>query len=131
MNRRELLKFLPGAAVVPAIFSLPSKSVLVSEQWRGFSIFWSGWIKAYDQHLFFGHWIAQNPNKNKMSVYSAYPGRTEKCWPGQIFDLSVKDGQEFPGPFHNQEQLDSFREDAFARLLDYIDKNYDMLVGVQ
>jgi hypothetical protein len=128
MERRKLLKsiaFLPGLMAIPTI---PALSQLAGK-YRGFKIIWRGWFELVNQHIVIGQWIAYRENDPyRWHVYSGYPGATGRCFPGYIFDTSVRGNQEYPGPWSTPEQLESYRQDALGRLIRYINEHYEELV---
>jgi hypothetical protein len=132
MNRRDLLKLLPtvsAAAVIPTVEEAKTKN----ENWdrhKCFFCYWCGWQQPSNQAMLTGKWIASQPDHPfGWKVYSAYPGATSHYVGDQFFDLSVRNIQKIPVPNSSQEELLLFKQDAFKRLIRYIDLNYDLLIG--
>ena len=125
MNRRDLLKKIPLFSVAPF---LKPESLTVSEYrkiYRGFQISWTGWLRPPAIHAFVGQWMALNPKIDKMSVYSAYPGVTGTCFPGFMLNTSMRDNQNIPGPWSTPVELESYRSEAYHRLIRYLDMVYE------
>jgi len=129
MNRRDLLKRLPMLGLVPVLkVELPSVAAY-PETYRGFKIKCSGWIFPQDIHMYFCHWVAMNPNPERMSVYASYPGATGKISPGMMFDTSLHHGQNYPGPWSTPAELESYKAEAYHRLIRYLDMVYEELTS--
>ena len=128
MERRKLLQSLlslPALLGVSAIPAIPVEQEPLT--YRGFKIKWRGWFEPINQHVKVGQWIAYNKVYEHWHVYSAYPGSTYKCFPEQIFYISIQKDQEIPGPWSTPEELSRYRQDAFDRLIRYINANYKEL----
>jgi hypothetical protein len=129
MNRRELIKMIPAAAALPAMGVLSrDSSISGADDYRGFKLWWSGWMRPVNQMVFCGQWIAHNPKgPERWHVYSAYPGPTDKIFAGMMMNVSLQEGQAFLTPYSTSDEFDSAKGDAFMRLIAYIDEHYQEL----
>lgn len=126
MNRRDLLKLLPGisaAAVIPTV----SERKEANANWgvHGDWFYrWSGWICIANQGILVGRWVAKRPEDPfSFGVYSSYPGGTYKFFADQLFDVSVKNEQKVPNSETSAEKLEEFKAEALYRLIAFIDKH--------
>jgi hypothetical protein len=142
MKRRELLKSLiptVAALAVPATVTAESRMPKempqiggASGKWYGgmyreFIITWSGWMGSSNQDFLVGRWVAYNKNRSGWHVYSNYPGATEKFYGDQMLDTGVRTNQIPPSKQSTPSELESYQEDAYARLLKYIDEHLEEL----
>jgi hypothetical protein len=101
------------------------------EFYRGYRIIWLGWhrkavIQVNKPDCLNGFYCAATPNQ-LWRVYSLYPGTTDKYRGDQILNNNLQENQEVVEQSDPQELLEAYRFDAYCRLLNYIDKNFDEL----
>jgi hypothetical protein len=141
MKRRELLKTAGLTAAGLAFANIPKEVSADAElqsvarelhidqmpKYRGFGLRWRGWFPISNMDVMCGQWIAYDPVKS-LNVYSAYPGGVYKFYPGQLFDLSVRE-EQIPVPDLNAtpEHLERCKQDAYKLLISFIDEHYEEL----
>jgi hypothetical protein len=93
-------------------------------EYRGFKVFWTGWKSAFNSDIEVAQWCAYNGNSKHDSVrciYASYPGSQGLYFPGQIFDISIKEDQEVPTRKSSEEDKQRYRLQCLHRLMYLID----------
>lgn len=130
-NRRGFFGKLLGLFGVAA-FPIETKAVVAPPvahefKYKNFLIHWTGWKSSYTTDLQFGQWVAyENISdwRRKRLLYASYPGGEDRFYVGQLFDLSLKEGQ-IPVSW-NTEDRDKIKceVECLQRLIKLIDRNF-------
>jgi hypothetical protein len=126
MNRRDLLKLLPGISTVAVIPTISERKE-INPNWgwhKDWFYRWSGWICLANQDVMIGRWVAKRPEEPfSFGVYSSYPGGTYRFSLDQMMDTSIKYGQSIPNSETPTETLEEFKAEALRRLIAFIEKH--------
>jgi hypothetical protein len=131
------------AAVAPVI-SLPESSKRDNEEsvvlkrftayapdlfsYKGFTVWWTGWKHCENMDIEVCQWCAcEGPrryaaNYDRLLLYASHPGSEGQYLPGQIFDISIKAGQEIPTGKSTEEEKSQYRLLCLQRLMKLIDE---------
>ena len=120
MERRKLLQML---GFTPTL-ALSLQGIKLHEtkdtQYKGWTIKWSDWIPCMNQHLLVGRWVAMKEGES-IGVYSSVPGACGWFLPGQMFDISIHEGQMFITPEITVVAAEKQKEMGLIRLLKFLD----------
>lgn len=93
-------------------------------KYKGFSLYWTGWKHVYNQDILVGQWCAYGENYPKdRCFYASYPGDARQYWPGQLFDISIKEGQDIPVWGTSLEKKKQYMLETLQRLMALIDSS--------
>jgi hypothetical protein len=122
---------MTAIAIPPAIekFAEGRTIQIPTIRYRGYAIFWFGWIQMVNQSIMVSRWTAYRINRDGWSVYSCYPGNTKKFLSDELLDLEIRKDQEVPDLHSSPEELNSYRQHAFDRLIAYINEHYKELTA--
>lgn len=131
-SRRDFLKGLvtvSGLAIVPQNFKSKIFHSGLSDRinYKGFHLFWTGWKGAENTDVLVSQWCGyEKGNKrdpNQRLFYASYPGSEGPYFRGEIFDISVKEGQIAPTQRISKAELEKFSIETLQRLMRLIDEN--------
>jgi hypothetical protein len=141
----RLLTFCGVAAVAPAM-SLPegpkrdefpvlkrfTSAVPDLFSYKGFTVWWTGWKACENMDVEVCQWCACEgprgyaPNYDRLLLYASYPGDEGRYYPGAIFDISIKKGQEVPNGKSTEEEKFQYRLLCLQRLMKLIDERVEV-----
>lgn len=93
-----------------------------SLKYKGFTLWWTGWKQIHNMDVVVGQWCAAESVTGR-HFYASYPGDARHYWPGEVFDILVKRGQEVPMWGTPVEQKKEYMLETLKRLMALIDAN--------
>lgn len=140
----ERRKFLSGGLLAGVVSALGVKVAAPEPipenklMYRCFEIQWTDWKQMTNMSCFTAQWLARGPrivrNNDPFGsvlikewiedvwIYSSTPGDVRRYHPGQMFDVSVKEGQTLITFDSTQEQRDIEKSKALEALKKFIDR---------
>jgi hypothetical protein len=93
-------------------------------KYKGFQVYWTGWKQSFNTDQVAGQWCAYEGEKydpTSRHFYASYPGDVRQAFPGDVFDVSVKEGQELPVWGTSEEKKKQYMLETLQRLMALID----------